>query len=228
LAGSRRRSSAWLGALAASVLGLSSAGCTSAPLSPTDTLHQLAVALRGGDAQTAYALMSRRYRDEVSFEAFEHYLASNPEEVQATADALDAPREVVEEATVNWAEDESLLLRREGDDWRLVTDVANYYGRRTPRETVRTLLRAIEHHRYDVIVQLMVEAERGTTTAEALQAEWEGPSREETARLVSALHEALRLGTLEEHGDRAVVPYGDRFRMVLTREAGVWCIEDPE
>jgi hypothetical protein len=36
------------------------------------------------------------------------------------------------------------------------------------------------------------------------------------------------LGTLEEHGDRAVVPYGDRFRMVLTREAGVWCIEDPE
>ena len=214
--------------MACALLGVSLLGCGSAPLSPTDTLHQLAVALRTNDARGAYALMSRRYRDEVSFEAFEQYLATYPEEVRATAEALDAPREVSIEATVTWAEDEALVLRREGEDWRLVTDVADYYGRRTPRETVRTFLRAIEHHRYDVIVQLMVEAERETTTAEALQAEWEGPSREETARLVTALHEALRLGTLEEHGDRAVVPYGDRFRLVLTREAGLWCIEDPE
>lgn len=211
------------GWLAASMLG-----CGPAPLSPTDTLHQLATALRSNDARAAYALMSRRYRDEVSFEAFEHYLATYPEEVRETADALDAPREVIEEATVSWGEEEPLVLRREGDAWHLATDVSDYYGRRTPRETVRTLLRAIEHHRYDVIVQLMVEAERETTSAEALQAEWEGPSREETERLTSALREALRLGAFEEHGDRAVLPYGDRFRMVLTREAGLWCIEDPE
>ena len=203
-------------------------GCGPAPLSPTDTLHRLAVALRANDGQAAYALMSRRYRDEVSYEAFAAYLAEAPDEVRATADALDAPREVIEEATVSWGEGEELLLRREGEGWHLATDVADYYGRRTPRETARTLLRAIEHRRYDIIVGLMVEAERGTVTAESLQAEWEGPSREETARLASALREALRLGTLEEHGDRAVLPYGDRFRMVLTREAGVWCIEDPE
>lgn len=213
---------------AASLLASSGAGCTPAPLSATDTLHQLAHALRRNDAQAAYELMSRRYRDEVSFEAFSQYLERYPDEVRATADALDAPRDVVEEATVTWAEDEALLLRREGDSWRLVTDVADHYGRRTPREAVRTLLRAIENRRYDIIVGLMVEAQRGTTTPEALQAEWEGPSREETARLVSALREALRLGTMEQHGDRAVLPYGERFRMVLTREAGVWCIEDPE
>jgi hypothetical protein len=204
------------------------AGCGAAPEGPERSLGALAAAMRAGDARAAYALMSARYRERVPLAELERLFAERPEELRATADALERPLAVEEEARARLGDGEVVVLERTDGDWRLVTDVLDYYGRRTPRDAVRSFVRAIENGRYDVIVGLLPAAERSRVSAESLRAQWEGEGREEIARLVTALRTALETGPVQETGDRAVLPYGDRFRVVLVREAGLWCIEDPE
>ncbi|GAB4110623.1 MAG: hypothetical protein OHK0013_46510 [Sandaracinaceae bacterium] len=172
--------------------------------------------------------MSSSYRERVPLAELERLMAEHPEEVRATADALERPISVREEAIVRLPDGDGVTLEREGGAWRVVTDVADYYGRDTPRETVRSFVRAVTRRRYDVVVSLLPAAERSRITPEQLQAQWEGEGREEIARLLAALRGALAEAPVQETGDRAVLPYGDRFRVVLVREGGLWCIEDPE
>ena len=158
----------------------------------------------------------------------ERILREQPEEVRATADALDGPVAIEEEARVRLASGEEIVIERARGQWRVVTDVADYYARGTPREAVRSFVRAIEHQRYDVVLALLPRAERERLSEEGLRAQWDGPGREEVERVVAALRGALETSPIEETGERAVMPYGDRFRVVLVREDGAWCIEDPE
>lgn len=218
--------SAWLGAcLAASV---ATTGCPPPQGRAETTLHELAAALRRGDAPAAYALMSSRYRERVPLEELERLMREQPAEIAATADALERPLAVEEEARAHLASGEDVLLEHGDGGWRVVTNVADFYARGTPRETIRSFVRAIEHRRYDVVLALLPPGERERLTEEGLREQWEGPAREEVERLVSALRGGLETSPIEQSGDRAVMPYGDRFRVVLVREAGQWCIEDPE
>jgi hypothetical protein len=207
---------------------LAAAGCGAAPEGPERPLRGLAQALRAGDARAAYGWMSTSYRERVPLSELERLLAEHPEEARATADALERPLSVREEAVVRLADGETISLERDAEGWRVVTEVADYYGRRTPRETVRSFVRAVARRRYDVVVSLLPAAERSRTTAAQLEAQWEGEGREEIARLLAALRRAVVEAPVQETGDRAVLPYGDRFRVVLVRENGLWCIEDPE
>jgi hypothetical protein len=207
---------------------LLAAGCGAAPQGAETTLHALADALRRGDAPAAHALMSRRYRERVPLAELERILREQPEEVRATADALERPMAIEEEARARLPNGEEIVLERTAGGWRVVSDVADYYARGTPREAIRSFVRAIEHQRYDVVLALLPRAERERLTEEGLRAQWDGPGREEVERLVSALRGALATSPVQESGERAVMPYGDRFRVVLVREDGVWCIEDPE
>lgn len=210
------------------VASLCLCGCGAARQGPESTLQALADALRRGDAPAAYALMSRRYRERVPLAELERILREQPDEVRATADALERPVAIEEEARARLGGGEEVVIERTQGEWRVVTDVADYYARGTPREAVRSFVRAIEHRRYDVVLALLPRAERERLTEPGLRAQWDGPGREEVERLVSALRSALETSPMQESGERAVMPYGDRFRVVLVREDGAWCIEDPE
>lgn len=214
-----------LGVLA---LAAVSAGCGGAPRGPRETLHALAEALRRGDAPAAHALMSRRFRERVPLVELERILREQPDEARATADALERPLAIEEEARARLPGGEQVVIERVDGVWRVVTDVADYYARGTPRDTVRSFVRALENRRYDVVLALLPRAERERLREDDLRAQWEGPGREEIERLVAALRAALETSPVEESGERAVLPYGDRFRVVLVREDGSWCIEDPE
>jgi hypothetical protein len=209
-------------------LGIVIAGCGGAQGGPRTTLDSLADALRRGDAGAAYALMSRRYRERVPLAELERILREQPDEARATADALEQPIALEEEARIRLGSGEEIVIEHVDGAWRVVTEVADYYARRTPRETVRSFVRAIEHRRYDVVLALLPRSERERLTQDGLRSQWEGPGREEVERLVSALRGALETSPIQESGDHAVMPYGDRFRVVLVHEDGGWCIEDPE
>lgn len=215
-------------ALLALSIALALAGCPQPPSRAESTLSELAAALRRGDAPAAYALMSSRYRERVPLEELERTMREQPEEIAATADALEHPLAIEEEARVHLATGEDVVLERGEGGWRVITEVADYYARGTPRETVRSFVRAIEHRRYDVVIALLPASERSALTEEGLRTQWEGPAREEVERLVSALRASLETSPIEQSGDRAVMAYGDRFRVVMVRESGQWCIEDPE
>ncbi len=210
------------------ILSALTVGCPPPANRAETTLHELAAALRRGDAPAAYALMSSRYRERVPLEELARTMREQPEEIAATADALEHPLAIEEEARAHLATGDDVLLERGEQGWRVVTEVADYYARGTPREAIRSFVRAIEHHRYDVVIALLPLGEREQLTEEGLRARWEGPGREEVERLVSALRGGLETSPIEQSGDRAVMPYGDRFRVVLVRESGRWCIEDPE
>lgn len=205
-------------------------GCSdlSTGATPESAIVSFASALREGRTRDAYMLMSESYRRRVPFEEFERYFRDYPVEVRETARALSARRgQPEQEARVEYGEGEQLRLVREGGDWRIATDVVDFYDQSTPRAALRTFVRAMERRRYDVILRLIPEADREGMSEERMREAWEGEGREEIERLLANLRAALD-NPIEEVGDRATMVYGDRFRVQFVREGGDWRIEDPD
>lgn len=213
--------------LAMGILLLGACGGAQDDRTPEATVASLAGALEHRDVEGAYRLMSRRYREEVTLEQF-RALFSDQAEIEHTAQRLrdrDGPAE--EEASVTYGTHETLLLRREGDTWRVVTDVVDWYSQRTPRQAVRSFVRAIEARRWDVLLRLLPEADREATTEEGLRTMLAGEGEEALDHLAAGMRDALD-GDVEEHGDHATLPYGERYRVELVREGDVWCVADPD
>lgn len=210
------------------VFALALSGCSgvAASATPEGTVAALASALRDGRVADAYSLMSERYRRRVSYEEFERYFREYPAEVRETARALSEQRGRAEqEAVVDYGEGETLRLAREGGDWRVATDVVDFYDQSTPRATLRSYVRAMERRRYDVVLRFVPAADREGMTEERMREAYEGEGREEIERQLASLRASLD-NPIEEVGDRATMVYGDRFRVQFVREDGVWRIED--
>jgi hypothetical protein len=195
---------------------------------PEGTVAAFASALRDGRTGDAYSLMSESYRRRVSREEFERYFREYPTEVRQTGRALSARRGRAEqEASVQYGEGETLRLVREGGDWRVATDVVDFYDQSSPRAALRAFVRAMERRRYDVVLGLVPEADREGMTEERMREAWEGEGREDVERLLANLRASLE-NPIEEVGDRATMAYADRFRVQFVREDGLWRIEDPD
>lgn len=219
-------------AVLALALGLASAaGCGGGGgggASPEDTLARFRRALRAEDWDAAYDLLSEDYRREVSREAFRRHLAAHPEEVEATHEALghpEGPPEVT--ARLVYGEGEALELRQREGRWVIVGNLVDFYDQSTPRAALRTFIRAVERGRYDVVLRLVPEGDKEGMTVDRLEETFEGEGREEVERLVANLRAHLD-NPIDVVGDRATMPYGERFTAQLLREDGVWKIEDPD
>lgn len=212
------------------LVAIALSGCAglSAGATPESAVASFASALREGRTRDAYALMSESYRRRVPFEEFERYFRDYPVEVRETARSLSARRgRPEEEARVTYGEGEQLRLVREGGDWRVATDVVDFYDQSSPRAALRAFVRAMERRRYDVVLRLIPEADREGMSEERMREAWEGEGREEVERLLANLRASLD-NPIEEVGDRATMVYGDRFRVQFVRERGAWRIEDPD
>ena len=88
-------------------------------------------------------------------------------------------------------------------------------------------MRALQQHRYDVVLRLCPNRHRATLSIDTLRAAWEGDQREENARLLARLRAAIR-APIVESGEEARMPYGDRGEVRFVREDGLWKIEDPD
>ena len=213
--------------LCAALTLLSACGAGLDDRTPEAAVASLSSALGRGDAVGAYSLMSRQYRARVSLEEF-RLLFEDHEEIARQAEALarrDGPAE--EEARVLYGAHEELRLGREGGRWRVLTDVVDYYGQRTPRQTVRSFVRAIEARRWDVVLRLLPLADREGMTEAQLRESLAGEGEEALDHLAAGLRSALD-ADIEEHEDHAVLPYGERFRMELVREGDTWHVADPD
>lgn len=61
---------------------------------------------------------------------------------------------------------------------------------------------------------------------EKLKTAWEGPQKEQIARIVQAIKTALPTAQIEETGDSAAMAYGAGGTVAFVREHGVWKIKD--
>lgn len=207
---------------------LLSGACAKPDQSAEGTLRAFADEVRSGDYGSAYNRLSARARAELTYEQFVARLEGHPEDVAAMAARLRRPEGEIEiTARVPIAEGEHVELVYEDGRFRVVGNVLDLYDQSSPRAALRTFVRAIENRRYDVVLRLVPNAERGDLDAERLRASMEGEQREEVARLVALLREHLG-DPIEQHGDRATMPYLEAHRVSFVREDGVWKIEDPD
>ena len=209
-------------------LCLSGAACGAASqqAAPQSALSELAAALRKGDSKAAYTLMSDTYREQHTLADFQKQVAANQAEARVLAEALAHPRKTRRYAEVELSNGERITLENKAGRWLFATPVVDFYSQGTPREALQSFVRAVEAQRWDVVLGLMPDAERGDLTAQTLGKNLSSQS-EELERLVALLKASLD-SPIEEVADRATMPYGESFTARLVREHGRWKIEDPE
>ena len=208
------------------LVGLLLYGCASQP--PSQTLRSYAQALEEGDADRAWALLSEDYRRGLSREGFARALREDREEVRRIALDLRAAAERVHlHARVRYGEGEAIELVFEDGRWKLRRDPLDFYGQATPREALRSFLRAIERRRWDKVLRFVPQRWQGGMTVESLRRDWEGPRKDEIASLVRTLRAHL-LDPIDEQGDQARMPYGPSAAVEFIREGGAWKIADPD
>lgn len=203
-------------------------GGAAATATPEAALDAFAQAIREERYGEAYDLMSEAYRQRVSRRRFERHMRTYPAETRSLALAIDdAEGPMVVTARVPSTEGDEVRLVRDRGRWHLSGNVVAFYDQSTPRAALRSFVRAMAQRRYEVILRFVPEADREGMTAEQMREAWEGEGREEIQRLLANLRANID-NPIEIVGDRATMPYGERFSVQFIREDGRWKIEDPD
>ncbi len=209
-------------ALAASLL----AGCPHSGVGPRDVLDEYARAVADGRLADAYRLTSADFHRLTTFEEFANTLRANPEEVRSIAREMgrvDGTEPIT--ARVRYGLGDELVLVLDGSRWRIDSGVFDFYSQRTPRDALRSFVRAVSNRRYDVVLRFVPTEDKAGMTVETIRRSWEGEGREEIHELIENLRAHLD-DPIEVAGDRATMPYAERFAVRFLREDGVWKIED--
>jgi hypothetical protein len=207
-------------------LGLTA--CAHRPEEPSATMASFGAALTRGDLRAAYQLTSVAFQRRMPYEAFAAALTVAGTEPAALGQRLVteagsiAPRVAVR---LELGEEVPLVL--EGGRWRIDGPVYEAWGQATPRAAIRTFIRALDAHRYDIVLRLVPDRYRAGLSADRLRAFWEGEHREEHQALLARVRAGAQ-GPITETGDEARLSVAPDRVVRLVREAGQWRIEDPD
>lgn len=217
-------------AFAVSMTVLATASCAGrgGDRRPDQALARFASAVRAKRYREAYRRLSEDYRRRVSLADFRRYLKNHEGEAEELSELLSKQHDDIEiTAEANLPGGEKFRLVYEGKRWRIVGNVVDFYDQSTPRAALRSFVRAMERRRYDVVMRFVPKPDLEGMSPERMKQSWEGDAREEIERLIANLQAHLD-NPIEEVGDRATMPYGDRFAVQFVREGDVWKIEDPD
>ena len=211
--------------LVLAVGGLAAAGC-SGNKGPSQTLDKYGRALKDRDFGEAYELMSASFRGKVSREDYVRMMRDNPKEVSETAERLRGKKGNLEvTAELEYGLGDRMLLVQEGGRWRIAANPLGFYDQSTPRNALRSFLRAYHLERWDVMLRFVPNAYREKMDGPKMQAQFTGPSKEQMENLIRTL-EANVDEPIIERGNDAKMNYGDRFKVEFTKEDGAWKLKD--
>ncbi|MCA9638388.1 MAG: hypothetical protein KC420_20300 [Myxococcales bacterium] len=211
------RPSARLSLLAA----LLAAAC--APREPRALAHasdRLAREVRRGDRQAVTGMVVPVARPRVDLERLEG------EGARSWAKALSKPVEVRAEATLFVAADRPVEIVQGERGWLFAEDPFDRWDQSTPRATLRTLVRASQERRWDVLLGLAPRRYRvGLSVADLERAWTEGEHaealRNARERLRAHLADPIRVDTHE-----AALDLGEGRFARLEREGDRWVVVD--
>jgi len=86
-------------------------------------------------------------------------------------------------------------------------------------------VRAYRLRRWDVMLRFVPAKYREHMDVDKLREQFEGVHREELATMMNML-EANLDEPIEDKGNEARMPYGDRYEVKFVREDGLWRIQD--
>ncbi len=193
---------------------------------PSRTLDRYSLALRKRDFGHAYDLMSSEFRHRVSREDYVRMMRDNVREVEETASRLRGKKGKLEvSAEFAYGFGDKMLLVQEGGRWRIATNPLGFYDQSTPRNALRSFLRAYRLERWNVMLRFVPNAYRAKMDVAKMKAQFTGPSKEPIENLMTALENNVDEPIIER-GNDAKMSYGDRFEVRFVREDGLWKLKD--
>ena len=190
-------------------------------------MHSYAQALREGKVDQAYGLMSAEFRAQHSRDAFAAMLRDNREETEQTAQRLSVEEGAVAiRAELHYGYDETVQLRKEGGEWRIASNPLSFYSQETPRDTVRSFVRAYTLKRWDVMLRFVPKAYQERMTVEMIKEQFDGPRQDAMREMMETVRVNLDAPTLDAPaGNQARIRYGEMYEVELVREQGLWKIK---
>jgi hypothetical protein len=202
--------------------------CAHHPEEPAATVAAFGAALARGDLGGAYRLTSTDFQHRVPFDAFAAGFTAGGGEPAVLGQRMvaEAPRiQPRVEVTLSLGERVPLVL--EAGRWRIDAAVYEPWGQATPRAALVTFVRALDAHRYDVVLRLVPDRYRSGLSADRLRTFWEGDRKDEHRALLERVRAAVG-ASIVEVGDEARLEVAPDRQVRLVREAGRWKIDDPD
>lgn len=202
------------------------AACGSRQSGPVSALDAYGRALEEGHYGKAYALMSESFRAKHSKEEFIRNMKESHREVQETAARLRGrPHKLEISAEFTYGLGDSMRLVQEDGSWRIASNPTQFYSQATPREALRSFIRAYELRRWQTMLRFVPNKYAERMTVEKMRTQFEGPKREEIASRMNMIKANLD-EPITEKGNNARMQYGDRYEVQFVREDSRWKIKD--
>ena len=179
-----------------------------------------------GDYDRAYELMSDRYRKDHPKDEFVRMMRDNPREVSDTASRLTGRKSKIEvTAELSYGIGDTLHLVHESGGWRIAENPLAFYDQTTPRDALRSFLRAYRLERWDVMLRFVPKSYAALMNVEKMKMQFAGERKQEMAELINML-EANINEPIDEQGNEAKMRYGAGFEVKFVREDGRWRLRD--
>jgi hypothetical protein len=202
------------------------AACGGPRSAPTGTLDRYASALKAKNYDAAYDLMSSAFRAQVSKDEFVRMMRDNPREVSDTASRLTGKKSKIEvTAELTYGLGDTLHLVHEGGAWRIAENPLTFYDQTTPRDALRSFLRAYRLEKWDVMLRFVPKEYAELMTKDKMQTQFAGERKEDMAQLMHIL-EANIDEPIDEQGNEARMRYGAGLEVKFVRQDGRWRIRD--
>lgn len=228
-----RRQLKWIApALAAAMIlliqGCGGGGSTVRTRGPAQVVQAYAAAIEAGKYAEAYKLMSASFRKRYTLARFTKMIKTDSRGAAAAMARLRRKADKMQvEAQVSYGEGQRLKLAVEEGRWRIASDPTDLYSQRTPAETLRSFVRALEQRRFDILMRFVPRKSLKGLSAAKLKKAWQGERKAELETLIHNLKSNLDT-PIRQKEDLATMAYGDGFEMKMMREDGVWKVVDPD
>jgi hypothetical protein len=181
----------------------------------------LAKSVKKGDAEAVSERVLPGARSSVDVERL-----VSKETSKAWSTALDEPTSVRPEAILMLGPEDPAEVVWTDDGWRFASDPTDFYAQGTPREALRSLVRASRSQRWDRLIDLAPRRYRIGLSPQDLQRAWtEGEHAQELRaardRLAEHLDDPIRADAHE-----AVLELGGGRAARLEREGDRWVVVD--
>lgn len=206
-------------ALACALAGLGLLGCGSHARKLVAASEDLGKSVRAGsrEAIEAHVLPGSRARVD--------YPALLAEEAR-WGKRIARPTGARPEAIIHLANDEVAEVVWTDKGWRFTSDPTVYFGQATPRDALRSLVRASREGRWDVMLNLAPRRYRIGLSEEDLQKAWtEGPQAQTLQEARDRLSDRLS-NPIRADAHQAILDLGDGEFARLEREKDRWVVVD--
>jgi hypothetical protein len=206
-----------------SLLPLAVVACVASPRGPSspaaDGVRAYVNALQADDAHAAYALLSADTRKKLSFEEFslawKQTAAERHWQAKALEETLRGSPDVGERAVASVGDGKLVPLEREGNTWRLESELVTRTHAKDPADAIRMFAQAIAARDVDGALKTLTQRRR-----DGLQRQIDG--------FISGLAKHAD-NPIDKSATRAELRWdenGIRYRIVLRKEDDEWRVDD--